>query len=134
VKLADRIRLHGVKRYVIPAKRKGLVRFSIRTGEVVRELGVGTSRAPAVCSALKTNQFLRDNNLRLVDAQGPKSGQSTRVIYTYQFIDSCKPESKKSDIWEQLRGAYKDIFDELGGGEAYLRSERSNFYGPGRDR
>jgi hypothetical protein len=29
-----------------------------------------------------------------------------------------------------LRGALKDVFAELGGGEAYLRAERTNFYGP----
>jgi hypothetical protein len=27
-----------------------------------------------------------------------------------------------------LRGALKDVFVELGGGEAYLRAERTNFY------
>jgi hypothetical protein len=27
----------------------------------------------------------------------------------------------------QRRGALKDVFEELGGGEAYLRAERSEF-------
>jgi hypothetical protein len=27
----------------------------------------------------------------------------------------------------------KDVFAELGGGENYLRNERANFYGPGKD-
>ncbi|MGH9528572.1 MAG: hypothetical protein ACRD2S_01490 [Terriglobales bacterium] len=30
----------------------------------------------------------------------------------------------------QLRGMLKDIFAELGGGEAYLCGERDNFYEP----
>ena len=38
------------------------------------------------------------------------------------------------DSWERLRGICKDIFAELGGGEAYLRNERENFYSPERAR
>lgn len=36
--------------------------------------------------------------------------------------------AEKEDAWRKLRGTWKDIFAELGGGEAYLRGERSNFY------
>jgi hypothetical protein len=131
MRLADRIRVYGRKQYVLPARKQGLDRFSIRMGEVVRELGVGGSRAPAVCSALKTNQFLKDNNLKLVEATGPKSGQSTTVTYTYEFIGESEPTSAKGDAWTKLRGAFKDIFKELGGGEAYLHTERSHFHGSG---
>ena len=35
---------------------------------------------------------------------------------------------KKEDAWSKLRGSMKDIFAEFGGGEVYLRAERSNFY------
>jgi hypothetical protein len=130
LKLADRIRTHGREKYVLPARAHKESRFSIRTGDVVRELGIGGSRAPAVCSALKTNQFLRENELRLIEATGPKSGQSTTVTYTYEFANS-EASAKSEDAWLKLRGALKDVFEELGGGEAYLRAERNNFYGPG---
>ena len=33
----------------------------------------------------------------------------------------------KRDAWLSLRGALKDVFAELGGGEAYLRQERESF-------
>lgn len=127
MKLADRIRTHGREKYVLPARAKKARQFSIRAGDVVRELGLGGLRAPAVCSALKTNQFLRDNRLRLLDRSGPKSGQSTTVTYTYAFVGpmSAKPAE---DPWTSLRGALKDVFSDLGGGEAYLRAERNNFY------
>ncbi len=131
MKLADRIRTHGREHYVSQAREQGLRRFSIRTGEIVRDLGIGGSRAPAVCSALKTQRFLLENHLRLVEATGPKSGQSTTVTYTYEFISESAPVSAKNDAWERLRGAFKDVFKELGGGEAYLQSERSSFYGNG---
>jgi hypothetical protein len=108
-------------------------RFSIRAGDVVNELGIGGGRAPAVCSALKTHQFLRDNELRLIEATGPKSGQSTTVTYTYEFANSGA-SAKPEEAWSKLRGALKDVFAELGGGETYLRAERSNFYGPERSK
>jgi CHASE1-domain containing sensor protein len=83
-------------------------------------------RATAVCSALKSREFLQDNNLRLVQKSGPKSGQSTTVVYTYEFVNT-HPASQKEDSWMRLRGALKDVYAELGGGEAYLRNERDNF-------
>jgi hypothetical protein len=129
MKLADRIRTHGREKYVLPALERRVARFSIRAGDVVRELGIGGRRAPAVCSALKTNQFLSDNHLHLLGATGPKSGQSTTVTYTYEFAEG-EPSTKESDSWTKLRGALKDIFVELGGGEPYLRAERSNFHPP----
>jgi hypothetical protein len=122
---ADKIRMHGKEAYVAPARRRKEKRFSIRTGDVVRELRM-SGRAPAVCSALKSREFLRQNNLQLVERTGPKSGLSTTVTYTYEFIDS-NPISQRDDPWARLRGALKDVFTELGGGENYLRAERNNF-------
>lgn len=125
---ADRIRKYGQEKYVVPARRRKAGRFSIRAGDVVRELGL-TGRAPAVCSALKSREFLRQNRLELVESAGPKSGQSTTVIYTYAFSDSARPSAPEGDPWLQLRGALKTVFQENGGGERYLRNERNNFYG-----
>jgi hypothetical protein len=117
--------MHGKERYVEPARSRKEKRFSIRAGDVVRELQLG-GRTPAVCSALKTREFLQKNNLRLVEKGGPKSGQSTTVTYTYEF-DESPPEPREIDAWDRLRGALKDVFGELGGGEAYLRAERASF-------
>jgi hypothetical protein len=124
---ADKIRIHAKEKYLLPARDRGARRFSIRAGDVVRELGM-TGRTPAVCSALKSRRFWQHNNLRLVETSGPKSGQSTTVIYTYEFVDTKAPTSQREDPWIRLRGALKDVFAELGGGEAYLRDERSKFY------
>jgi len=126
---ADKIRIHSTEKYVRPARRKRVKRFSIRAGDVVRELGMN-GRVPAVCSALKGHKFLERNNLRLVEVRGPKSGQSTTVIYTYEFVDAKKSTLPNEDPWIQLRGALKNVFRELGGGETYLRNERDNFYPP----
>ena len=84
-------------------------------------------------SALKTGKFLKENKLRVVETIAPKSGQSTTVVYTYEFVDDKAPPSREEDHWARLRGAMKDVLAEYGGGEAYLRAERSNFYGREED-
>ncbi len=129
VQNADKIRIHSTEKYVLPARKQNMKRFSIRAGDVVRELRMN-GRVPAVCSALRGHKFLQHNNLRLVEVSGPKSGQSTTVIYTYEFVKTKKTDLPKQDPWIQLRGALKTVFRELGGGEAYLRNERDNFYPP----
>jgi len=128
---ADRIRMHGRERYVVPARGRKETTFSIRTGDVVRELKLN-GHAPAVCSALKTDEFLRENDLRLVNKSGPPSGQSTTVVYTYEFINPDQQAMSRDDAWNKLRGIGKDIFAALGGGEAYIRQERASFYKRGR--
>jgi hypothetical protein len=132
---ADVIRLHGKEKYVAPARQRQQKRFSIRTGDVLRDLKLN-GRVPAICSALKTREFLEENALRLVSKTGPPSGQSTTVTYTYEFVDKKHDDkgADRQDAWNRLRGALKDVFAELGGGENYLRNERANFYGPGKDR
>jgi hypothetical protein len=131
--LADEIRTFVTEKHVLPAREQGEMRFDIRTGDVAREMKLVGGRIPAVCSALKTRQFLDANSLRLISVKGPKSGQSTTVIYTYEFIDERKNAKTldRQDPWIRLRGALKDIFTELGGGENYLRKEREEFHGSG---
>lgn len=128
--LADKIRVYARDKYVLAAKERGESRFAIRAGDVVRDLGVH-GRVPAVCSALRTDQFREENGLRLVEVVGPKSGQSTTVTFTYEFIDAKSTGPRQGDAWTRLRGALKDVFSELGGGDAYLRAERRNFSAPG---
>jgi len=124
---ADKIRLYGEEKYVLQARRQKLDRFSIRVGDIVRDLKL-TGRAPAVCSALKTNEFLQKNDLRLVETAGPKSGQSTTVVYTYEFKNPNDSGPPAEDSWTRLRGVLRDVFSDLGGGESYLHAERSNFH------
>lgn len=131
---ADRIRLHGRVKYALAARGRKENRFSIRMGDVVRDLKLN-ARVPAVCSALKSREFLRENGLRIVDTSGPPSGQSTTVTYTYEFTDEAKDRKAlgRQDAWNRLRGIAKDVFASYGGGEEYLRQERANFYNSGED-
>jgi hypothetical protein len=40
---------------------------------------------------------------------------------------SAHTDQPPGDAWERLRGILKDVYAELGGGEAYLRKERESF-------
>ena len=124
---ADKIRAYGREKYVVPARQRRLEKFSVRAGDVVRDLKL-LGRVPAVCSALKSRAFLKQNSLRIIERTGPSSGQSTTVTYTYEFIDPADSSQNSSDTWNELRGSLKNVFAELGGGEAYLRGERESFY------
>ena len=121
---SDSIRHSAQRSYVHAARHRGLKRFSINVGEVHRSLGL-QNRVPLVCQALGSGKFLEANSLKLVSKTGPPSGQSTTVTYTYEFVDAATQAAE--DAWSRLAGALKDVFQELGGGEAYLRAERENF-------
>ena len=125
---SDAVRHHAEEAYVRPARRKGDKLVSIQVGDVHRAVAL-QNRVPLVCQALESNKFLEANKLRLVSKSGPRSGQSTTVTYTYEFVDDSPLESAGGDAWLKLRGALKSAFAELGGGEAYLRAERQAFHG-----
>jgi len=124
---SELVREHAKEIYVAPARRRGEKTVSVNVGTVHKALRLG-NRVPLVCTALESQKFQRQNQLRLISKSGPPSGQSTTVTYTYEFIagkDSTVPD--RQDAWERLRGALKDIYAEYGGGEAYLRAERASF-------
>lgn len=132
---ADSIRKHAIDKYVSSARRRRDRTFSINVGAVHKDLGLH-NLVPSVCSALASRKFLVENRLHLISKTGPPSGKSTSVTYTYEFVDHKDTDQApdRRDAWNRLRGALKDVFAELGGGENYLRHERANFYGPEKDR
>jgi hypothetical protein len=122
---SDLVRQHAAHNYISAARRRGDRTFTINAGTVHKALALH-NRVPLVCAALGSKKFLTENHLRLISKTGPPSGQSTTVTYTYEFLrDETLPGTY--DAWNKLRGALKDVFAELGGGEAYLRAERSAF-------
>jgi hypothetical protein len=129
---SDVVRRHAYEKYVSAARRRREKTVSINVGEVHRALALN-NRVPLVCAALGSKKFLTEHGLRIVSKTGPPSGQSTTVTFTYEIM---KPELQKrsaEEVWQSLRGIAKDIYASFGGGEAYLRQERANFYGPGQD-
>ncbi len=122
--LAFAIREYVTRSYITPARQRGLKRFSVRVGDVHREMGFTDNRVPAVCSALKKRSFLGENQLRIVERSGPPSGQSTTVTYTYEFVESGDVAAEK-DPFQDLRGSLKEVFAALGGGEKFIKAERA---------
>jgi hypothetical protein len=129
------VRQHASEVYLSAARRKKSQTFSVNVGEVHKALHLN-NRVPLVCAALSSKKFLTENGLRLVSKSGPPSGQSTTVTYTYEIVTKERKDKEVDprDAWKELRGALKDVFAELGGGENFIRNERANFYGPGKDR
>ena len=104
------------------ARRKNLERVEILAGDVVRALGL-RNRTPLVCQALAGRKFLEENGVELESAEGPPSGQGTRMSYTYRL----RPEAGKQGALAGLRsmiGVGKAAYQSLGGGETFLRRER----------
>jgi hypothetical protein len=44
-----------------------------------------------------------------------------------------RPETPVELPLSHYRGIAKEVFQSLGGGEAFIRGEREHFYGPGDD-
>jgi len=122
---SDLVRRHAVEVYLRATRRRGDRTFSVNVGAVHRALGL-SNRVPLVCAALTSKKFLTQNGLKLISKTGPPSGQSTTVTYTYELV-GAQPSVGGLDAWDRLRGALKDVYAELGGGEAYLRAERDSF-------
>ena len=128
MKVADTIRTHVVERYVEPARRRGEEAVTVVAGHVLRDLGYGGGRAPAVCSALQARKFLEEHGLT-VDVQGPPSKQSTTTAFTFRLSGRTEPDGGRRplDAVRDLRGVGRETFAALGGGEQWLRRERGAF-------
>jgi hypothetical protein len=121
----DRVREFVRREYIDPARKRGEHRVRILAGDVHRALGLH-NRIPLVCSALRSGEFLRRNHLRIESQDGPPSLMSTTVTFTYVLEDPAGRQATQSSLY-QLRGIAKQAFQELGGGEAFLRAERRQF-------
>src|SRR5437660_140263 len=112
VEHAERIRGYLRERFVRAARRKGVNRFQIRAGDVVKALDL-KGRVPTVCSALRSRKFLRENGLEIVEVKGPTSGQSTTLTVTYQFGKAEKETKPSPHPLLSLVGIGKGVFSSL---------------------
>jgi hypothetical protein len=126
--VSESIRSHVCETYLKTALRRGERTFTVNVGEVHKSLAL-TNRVPQVCSALESKKLLDENLLRIVSKTGPPSGQSTTVTFTYEILSRNEQPALRSNPLVMLRGLAKDVFRQLGGGEAFIRSERSSFTG-----
>src|SRR5579863_3011283 len=130
---AQQIRDHLRSTYVNPARSRHESTIRIIAGDVLKALRL-SNRAPAVCQVLRGRKFLEENSLILEKQEGPPSGLSTTATFTYRLAEQRQtPRDRAKSDWESLRGIAKEAFAAIGGAEAFLKSERKKFYGPGQD-
>lgn len=147
---AEGIRKFLRTRYFEPARRKQETLVTLRAGDIHRELGL-RNRVPSVCQVMESRILEREAGVRVSSKQGPPSGRGTTLTITYT-VDLSVPAREPAgspvrgggrragkmesaprrpvgvDIFLALRGTGKQLFASEGGGEAWLKKERSLFY------
>ena len=121
----DKIRDYARREFIEPARRRGDTKVQIVARDVHKALRL-QSRAPQVCSALRSKKFLEENRLALENAEGPAGGMSTTMKFTYRLLD--RRAGPQLDSLLRLWGIGKEVFASLGGAEAFIRHEREHFY------
>jgi hypothetical protein len=125
--ISDSVREFVCREYLVPARRRGDSRVRIVAGDVHRAMRFN-NRVPLVCNALASREFLEANHLRLESREGPPSGMSTTVVFNYRLADDSSTKTEGlSEALDRFRGAGRDLFAALGGGEAFLRAEREGW-------
>jgi 5-methylcytosine-specific restriction protein B len=129
---AERVRSYALGKYIGPGRKRREPTVRVVAGDVHRALGL-SNRYPLVCNALSARKFLAQNRLALEQREGPPSGQGARVAFTYRLLDEQDPAAGATvEVpLSNYRGIAKEVFQSLGGGEAFIRSQRERFYGPG---
>jgi len=122
---SDRVREFARREYIEPTRARHESSVRIVAGDVQKAVRLN-NRAPLVCQALKSSKFLDDNHLVLEKWEGPPSGMSTTVAFTYRLLNYREKAPGLRPEWpfSQLRGIAKEVFISLGGGEAFIQQER----------
>lgn len=129
---SQRIRQRFIERYLEPARRNRKREFSVRVGDLMKEMEeAGLLRKGLqhqVCTAIQKRSFLEENNLEanvVAPATAP-SGKSTTVTVHYRF-HSLQPKStetaeeKVERLLKPLIGSMKEKIAAHGGAEGYIR-------------
>jgi hypothetical protein len=132
--LSEIVLHHVQEKYVEPARQQRAVEIAITAGKIHRDLK-WTSRVPAVCAALNSRKLQRAAGLELIGKSGPPSGQSTTVVFRYRVMPATGVESEATDSSGTyprsgllaLYGICGDMYREVGGADAFIRSQRENF-------
>lgn len=140
------LRLH----YMEPARQRGETMVTLMAGDIHKELGL-SNRVPNVCQVMESKILEREAGVKVSSKQGPPSGRGTTFTVTYavepasarleakaaasapasgQAVEPAQSEGLR--LFYELRGVLKEAYAEVGGGEAWLRNERANHYGPAK--
>ena len=120
---SDRVRAYVASQYLLGARERRERSVRIVVGEVQRALGLH-QRTPLVCAALRSQKFLRQAGVVLERVEGPPSGMSPKVAFTYRLVDNSLPGGQHWEDLHALRGMARAVFHASGGGEQVLRQLR----------
>jgi len=104
---SDQVRAFAEKHYLVPARQRRERSVRIVVGEVQRALGL-QQRTPLVCAALRSQKFLRQAGVELAQVEGPPSGMSPKVAFTFRFAHQAG-DAIFEDL-DALRGIARDAF------------------------
>ncbi|MHB1936314.1 MAG: hypothetical protein ACYCOR_06985 [Acidobacteriaceae bacterium] len=127
---AEKIREYARTRYIEPARHGGESTVRIKSGDIVKGLNL-KNKTPNVCTALRSKIFQDVYGVRLLGEQGPPSGMSTTVVFTYSLMNqgqTKEPKSGSQSAFDRLRGIAKTAFKDTGDWERSVQRERENFY------
>ncbi len=135
--------------YMDPARRRRESLVTLRAGDIHRELGL-RNRVPSVCQVMESRLLEKEAGVKVSSKQGPPSGRGTSLTITYA-LEPESPQELRSQgssgpgpvdptamdqpwvrLFYELRGMGKDWYAAEGGGEAWLKKQRANFYGPNK--
>jgi hypothetical protein len=141
---ATEIRNYLRTRYFEPARRRRETLVTLRAGDIHRELGLH-NRVPSVCQVMESRLLEKEADVKISSKQGPPSGRGTTLTVTYEVrlggrsgVESAETRGSSPDsqpwakLFLELKGMGKDVFAAEGGGEAFLKRERDEFYGSGK--
>ena len=105
--LADQIRDFVDRHYITPARRAGQSTVTITAGDIHRGMSL-TSRAPAVCAALKSKALQRQCAMVLIKWDGPPQGMVVHVTYS---LEAAVPPVRSAQL--EVSAAPGMTVDEL---------------------
>lgn len=135
MKSSDQIREYAARQYVEPVRHGAGTTVSIRSGDIVKGLGL-KNKTPNVCTALRSKIFQEQYGLQLLEEQGPPSGMSTTVVFTYRVLNGAQVKqtgSASPSKFDRLRGIAKSTFKNAGDWERSIQKSRRNFYAKAGD-
>jgi 5-methylcytosine-specific restriction protein B len=82
---SDSIRNHCIENYIKPARDNNIQNISIRAGDIHKEMNY-RDRMPLVCSALGSNKFEEEANVKKLNVTGPSNGAN--AIFHFEILFS----------------------------------------------
>jgi hypothetical protein len=130
---ADEIRAFVLDTYLRPARRQGKSGFSVRIGDLMRDLPQ-IRGASHPCAALRSPRlFLRPNGLELVQESGAKVGHSTELQFAFVVKTTARntpvatPSNDAASALIALYGVGSASYRAHGGGDAVLARVREGW-------